>query len=305
MNRPTFMTTFFKAAAFACVAMAALGSTAGCTHPAGSETPRFTLGVFNFDFARLGDSVAAQLDAIEEMGYTGITLNVTEPNQRKRLAEYQENLDGRDLQIYAGYIVADVGPSNDALYPVIDETLRILARSNSALWLIVRDRVEDRSFLLEAIGTIADMAKAAGVELVLYPHDNLGIETAEEALGYVKELGREDIGISLHLCHEIRGGNGDRLTEVAQVIKPYLRLPSISGAAADSAGDTREDGWDRTIQPLDQGDYDASQLLEALDAVGYTGPVILHTFGLQKVEADHHERSIARFNEMVDSRPDK
>ena len=48
------------------------------------------------------------------------------------------------------------------------------------------------------------------------------------------------------------------------------------------------------------GDYDSSKLLDALKSVDYKGPVILHTFGLQKAAADHHHTSYKRFQEMLD-----
>ena len=110
---------------------------------------------------------------------------------------------------------------------------------------------------------------------------------------------RTTLFVSLHLCHEIRAGNGERLDEVAAKIKPWLRLPSINGADIDSVNEVI--GWKRGIQPLTMGDYDSSQLLEALKSVDYKGPVILHTWGLQKAAADHHETSFKRFYEMLES----
>ena len=143
------------------------------------------------------------------------------------------------------------------------------------------------------------------MELVIYPHgpggnsrNHILIQTAEEAIPYVEETGSDNLFISLHLCHEIRGGNGDRLDEVAAKIKPWIRLPSINGADIDVVNERK--GWTRGIQPLNMGDYDSSKLLKALKSVDYEGPVILHTFGLQKAAADHHETSFKRFQEMVE-----
>ncbi|MCP4784705.1 MAG: hypothetical protein GY878_14215 [Fuerstiella sp.] len=50
------------------------------------------------------------------------------------------------------------------------------------------------------------------------------------------------------------------------------------------------------------GDYDSSKLLDALKSVDYKGPVILHTWGLQKAAADHHQTSYQRFQEMLDAK---
>ena len=154
------------------------------------------------------------------------------------------------------------------------------------------------------IRSAAERGKAAGVEVVLYPHWSGGnprnvclIETAEEALPYIKEIGSDNLFVSLHLCHEIMGGNGDRLNEVAAKVKPWLRLPSINGADVDAVNE--KDGWSRGIQPLTMGDYDSSKLLDALASIDYEGPVILHTWGLQKSAADHHHTSFKKFQEMA------
>jgi len=123
------------------------------------------------------------------------------------------------------------------------------------------------------------------------------MESAEEALPFVEEIQNGNVFLSLHLCHEIRAGNGDRLDEVAAKIGPLLRMPSINGADVDAVNETQ--GWDRSIKPLTKGDYDSSQFLKALSSVGYEGPVILHTWALDDEAADHHETSIKRFQEMV------
>ena len=273
-----------------------------CLQAGVDKTPLpLPLGVFNFDFKRIGATPAKQFDALEEMGYTGLAMNVSNPNQVALLEEYKQNLAGRNLEIYAGYVVANLKDDNSELHAHVDKALASLAPAGASLWLIITETEQNRASVLETIGTIADQAKTAGVEFVLYPHDNCEIETAEEALGYVRDLDRDDIFISLHFCHELRGGNAERLTEVAEAIKPYLRLPTINGAAADSATDTREDGWGRSIQPLDKGDFDTSRFLRALKAVGYEGPVILHTFGLQSAEPDHHHRSIATYRQMLEA----
>ncbi len=115
------------------------------------------------------------------------------------------------------------------------------------------------------------------IKLVIYPHYGAVIETAEEALPYLKEAQNGNVILSLHLCHEVRAGNGDRLNEIAAKIKPWLRLPSINGTDIDSVNEVQ--GWDRGIQPLTMGDYDSSKLLKALKSIDYQGPVILHAWG--------------------------
>ena len=152
---------------------------------------------------------------------------------------------------------------------------------------------------MELLRSVAERTKAAGVELILYPHAGTLMETAEEALSYAEEIQNGNVFISLHLCHEIRAGNGDGLGEVAAKLGPLLRLPSINGADEDAVN---EEGrvWDKGIQPLDRGDYDSSKLLRALESVGYEGPVLLQTALLENELITHHQRSFNRFQEMLD-----
>ena len=152
---------------------------------------------------------------------------------------------------------------------------------------------------MKFLRSVAERTKKAGVELVVYPHYNTLIETAEEAVPYIRKAQNGNIFLSLHLCHEVRAGNGERLDEIAAKIGPLLRLPSINGADVASVNEVK--GWDLGIQPLSQGDYDSSKMLKALKSVRYKGPVILHTWGLQDEAADHHHASFKRFQKMVDA----
>mgnify|MGYP000105750389 CR=1 FL=1 len=77
-------------------------------------------------------------------------------------------------------------------------------------------------------------------------------------------------------------------------------LLAMNGTDVDAVNEST--GWERGIQPLIMGDYDSSKLIDALKSVDYEGPVILHTWGLQKAAADHHHTSFKRFREMLDAK---
>lgn len=252
------------------------------------------LGAFNFDFARLGESPAKQFLELQKIGYTGLTMNMQGEKNLALFDSYLPAIRTHGFKVYAGYIAAKFTNENEALYRQIDKTLLRLKSVDAPFWLIIKATEIEEDALLEIVETIAQKAEYAGVELILYPHDNCAIESAEDALAFTEKLGRE-LRISLHLCHEIRAGNGGRLTEVARTLGDRLALPSISGA--DKEFDSNRN-WSRTIQPLDRGDYNPRLLLDALDTVAYDGPVILHTFALNKVEADHHHRSFKRYLEL-------
>lgn len=274
-----------------------------------SSQDTYPLGAFNFDFARLGSDEASQIEELKSIGYGGMTLRLNSKKQLQELERYAEAIDDAPFKIYAGFVTVFFDQDLAAQNAHLDKVIRGLKKVDAMLWIILRvkggQKVEQEQ-IVDFLGSLAERSKAGGVELVIYPHWSGGnpmniclIETAEDALPFVEEIGSDNLFISLHLCHEIKAGNGGRLNEVAAKIKPWLRLPSINGTDVDAVNEV--EGWDRGIQPLTMGDYDSSQLLEALKSVDYEGPVILHTWGLQDEAADHHHTSYTRYQEMLDT----
>ena len=291
------------------VAFSFLAFTASCSSPSETSRADYPLGVFNFDFARLGTDETNQISVLQKIGYEGLVLNLTNPKELATLEQYQSATSIDGFKVYAAYVEIDFAKDLAAQNAYLDKVAKVLKKSASKLWVILRVRggkTVEREQILDFLSSAADQTKAQGVELVIYPHWSGGnplniclIESAEDAIPYLEEIGSDNLFVSLHLCHEIKAGNGNRLNEVAAKIKPWLRLPSINGADVDAVNEA--EGWDRGIQPLTQGDYDSSQLLEALSSVDYEGPVILHTWGLQDEATDHHHTSYTRYQEMLDT----
>jgi sugar phosphate isomerase/epimerase len=268
-----------------------------------SNQADYPLSTFDFDFARLGEKEASQVKAVQAIGYAGLVLPVDSPKHLEKLKRYQAAIGDGPFKVTAGLFTANFNRDLEELNGHLDKVIEALKKSNAPLWLIPRDRknVMKREQIVAFVRSAAERTKAAGIELVLYPHYGDLMESAEEMLPFLKEVQNGNVYISLHLCHELRAGNGDRLDEIAAKIKPWLRLPSINGADKDVANEGHEAiGWKRAIQPLTMGDYDASKLMKALKSVDYKGPVVLHTFGLQQSAADHHHTSFKRFQEMRD-----
>jgi len=289
------------------VALSLMALAASCSSEVETAQTDYPLGAFNFDFARLGADEASQIDELKSIGYEGLVLNLTNPKELATLEKYQASTADSAFEIYAAYVVVDFAKDLAAQSAYLDKVANALKKSQSKLWVILRVRggktVESEQ-IVYFLSSAAARTKAQGVELIIYPHWSGGnplniclIEAAEDALPFLEEINSDNLFVSLHLCHEIKAGNGHRLDEVAAKIKPWLRLPSINGVDVDAVNEV--EGWDRGIQPLTQGDYDASQLLDALKSVDYTGPVILHTWGLQDEAADHHHTSYQRFQEML------
>ena len=256
-----------------------------------SSTP---FGVFDLDFR--GETPEEQIMSIDEIGFDGVAVKLARPADLVKLNKYRAA--NPDLNIFAGYVLIDF--KGDPAKDKKNVTLAIerLASVGGSLWLIVRNENAKRHQVMTRIAAMADEAQAAGVELVIYPHDNTYFESAEEALVFIQEIGHDNIFVSLHLCHEIRAGNGDRLEEIAEKIKPWLRLPTMNGANVAYVDGSRD--WSDSIQPLGAGDYNAAQLLDALKSIHYKGPIILHTFGLQEAPIDHHQTSFEHFTMLLE-----
>ena len=252
------------------------------------------LGTFSFDFKRLGKTPAEQVSALKKIGFSGATLTFNDD-----FKAFSKEVKTGDFEIYAAHKAIQIGKKTKFNSQQISRLVDQVKSVNADFWFIIREKKGDKAstaLVLETINKVADICAKKGVRCVLYPHDNTLMESAEEAIDLVKKSGRDDLFISFHLCHEIRAGNGNRLEEVAKKVKPYLRLASISGANVKYADNSQD--WSKTIQPLDKGSYDTSKFIKALQSIDYKGPVILHTFALDKVKADHHQRSFKKYQEL-------
>lgn len=275
-----------------------------CSPPEESSPAAFPLGIFSFDIDRLAEDEAAQIGAVRSIGYTGLIAPVRFADQFEQLKRYQAIIGDAPFEVYGGYLSVILDAKLDEQNVHIDNIIEVLKQSGGSLCVILHSknpeqkRAEATAFLRSA----AERTKAAGIELVIFPHvgERYLVKSAEEALPYIEEIQSDNIFVALHLSHEVMAGNKDRLDEVAEKMKPWIRLPSINGTDVALADGPKKLERGVHIKPLGEGDYDASHLLDALKSVEYEGPVILHSWGLEEAPVDHYQTSFKRFQEMVD-----
>jgi sugar phosphate isomerase/epimerase len=275
-----------------------------CSSPEESSPVDYPLGIFSFDIDRLAEDEAAQIAAVRSIGYTGLIARVRFEDQFEQLKRYQAIIGDAPFEIYGGYLSVIFDAKLDEQNAHIDNIIQVLKQSGGSLCVILysknpeQKRAEATAFLRSA----AERTKAAGIELVIFPHvgERYLVKSAEEALPYIEEIQSDNIFVALHLSHEVMAGNKDRLDEVAEKMKPWIRLPSINGTDVALADGPKKLERGVHIKPLGVGDYDASQLLKALKSVDYEGPVILHNWGLADARVDHVRTSFARFQEMME-----
>jgi len=89
--------------------------------------------------------------------------------------------------------------------------------------------------------------------------------------------------LAVHLCHEIRAGNGARMDQVFDHVKGRIGAVTLAGtdSIADFSAPKRMDS--STIKPLGQGNYNLELFVKPLLKSGYKGSVGLINF---KIEDD-------------------
>ena len=94
---------------------------------------------------------------------------------------------------------------------VWEKVIDRLSGTQTAMWIFIgakRQNVESER--IEALlRKVVDYAKKKKVQVTLYPHSNTEVETAEEALVWVKKINSTNFKLVVHSCHEIRAGNGN------------------------------------------------------------------------------------------------
>lgn len=269
---------------------ALLASLLSCTQASETASLGNPFGAFNFTLeARPAPEQVALLD---QLGYEGLALVWPGVEAFEAFTAAPAVRQGRVRMFAALYDFRfDTAWSREEM----DTVLATLAPHGTDLWLMLSGPAGPNEPMVQAVRELVDLATARGVRVVVYPHDENAIETTEEALALIAAVGRPELKASLHLCHELKAGHRDRLAEVIAAAAPQLVLASIHGAARE----TDTPGWSTTIQPLDRGDLDVrNAYLLPLIRAGYTGPVLLHTFGIEEPPEEHFRRSAEAWRGM-------
>ena len=251
------------------------------------------------NIARGGPDVAPAM--LKELGYDGFGGRV--PDETMLPA-----IKARGLKFFNGYHVLDLNPAQPAPNAALRGWLVAMRGHDVALWLAINKvagpdgkpyGVSDTSadaYVLGELRAIAEVARANGVRIALYPHTAFWLARVEDSLRLADKLNRPDVGVTFNLCHwlKVEGAERDPVP-VLRAALPRLMFVSISGA---DTGDTKAMGWERLIQPLDAGTYDLAGFMHTLHAVGYTGPVGFQGYNIKIEPREALARSIAAWRKF-------
>ena len=273
--------------------MLVIAAFVGRAPAAQREEPReASLGVMPFTMESRPPSEQVRLAA--ELGYTGITCWYAPGEGTRRIEAFQATQEVRDGEVQ--FVAVLWAQRYDQPYDrdAFEQAVARLSATNTRVWLMLEGPPGDDNSVVRRTRELADQARPHGVTIVLYPHYKHPMADTEDALRVLGKVDRPNVKVSLHLCHELKAGNDERLAEVIRLAAPHLELVSVSGADQLPNERRQVDHWLHEIRPLDVGDFDVlNRYLRPLRAAGYRGPILLHTFGITDPNDEHLKRSRA------------
>lgn len=273
------MTRLTRRSVLKALAGAALVPSAGTLQLAGAPLRSGAPPLFPFDNGLTDiESVEEQAALLKELGYAGLCTRPT--NASKELISA---LDRHEIKVMASYIVLRATPDTCPVpQEAVDHINRLKGR-DTLVWLGVTGMTTD-AVVLPAIEAVADVARANGLQVALYPHIGFHTHTVRSCLRLVKEVNRPDVGVSFTLCHFLAQHDHTELEATIHAAAPHLKLVQINGANRRQTGPDR---WAELIQPLGKGSLDLSRVLRTLRQVGYDGSFNLQCYGIKRPARDH------------------
>ncbi len=120
--------------------------------------------------------------------------------------------------------------------------------------------------LITRAGEIADAYEADDIKLLL----ETGQERANDLLHFINDLNKPNVGVNLDPANMILYGSGDPV-EAVQILGRHIGHVHIKDAVGSSNPGTE---WGKEV-PFGRGDIDHVAMLQALESVEYTGPLVI------------------------------
>ncbi len=256
-----------------------------------SAKPRLRNRFFAFDNGTGRLAPQAQAKMLKQLGYAGIGYTGS-----KGIPEMLDALDRQGLKMFSIYVGASLGPEGPTYDPNLKEAVEALKGRQTIVWLFITGEAPDGDKqAVRVVREIAELAGRSGLRVALYPHVGFHVARVEDALRVAEKVDRENVGVSLNLCHWLKLDHEKNLRPLVKAAIGRLLLVSINGA---DHGETKKMGWDRLIQTLDRGSFDVGRFLKTLEEFGYHGPVGLQCYAVKGDARENLERSMAAWREF-------
>jgi sugar phosphate isomerase/epimerase len=231
-------------------------------------------------------SFQEQAELLKELGYDGVGHTWLD-----QVSERLKSLDDAGLRLFQITMTVEVAPGKTPYDARFRDVLALVKGRHVQFDLLLNGmKPSDPSVDPHAVAILREMSDAArdsGSQLLLYPHQGSWVERMEDACRVADQVNRPNVGVMFNLCHWLRV---DKQRDYRPLLKQALpRLWAVSINGADEFDD--QPGWNRYIQPLDQGSFDVGGLLKTLRELGYRGPIGLQCYGIGGDAREHLTRS--------------
>ena len=240
-------------------------------------------------------SFEEQAQMLKELGYDGVG-HIWLDKAEERL----KTLDDAGLKLFQITMIVDVSPGKPP-YDInrFKQVCSVIKGRHVQFDLLLNGmKSSDPSVdphAVEILREMSDLARDSGSQLLLYPHQNSWVERIEDSIRVADKVDRANVGVMFNLCHWLRVDPQRDYKPLLQRALPRLWAVSLNGA------DERSDqpGWERFIQPLDEGDFDVAGFLRTLRELGYTGPIGLQCYGIGGDAREHLARSMDAWRKLT------
>jgi sugar phosphate isomerase/epimerase len=258
-----------------------------------------------YNFGSLGKlTPEAQIDLLNKIGYNGIILSCETKADFQNLDKYIEKtarMNNFKIEaVFERYNFSDSTERRERWKKVVDK----IDGKGTQLWIIFGKKVDGITddFIETKLREIVGYSASKGVSVVLYPHSKCYIASAEEALPFVEKINHPNLKLAVHLCHEIRAGNGARMNQVFERVKGRIGAVTLAGtdSVADFSAPKLMDS--STIKPLGQGNYDLARFVKPLSKSGYKGSVGFINFKIEEDPENYLDASLKvwrKLNEKI------
>ncbi len=239
-------------------------------------------GLYAFFNAVPKGTVEEQAQVLKELGYAGMS-QVYEAELGEKLEKRVRVFEKAGLKVKSVYVLATEKP-------MVAKQVKALANRGAVIELQVRTLSPE---IVDSIRKTAEMAKGLKIKVAVYLHANFAVERTDQAVELVKEVGHENFGVMLNVCHFLHCERGVDLEEGIKRVAKYLFFVSTNGAKVGGKG------WGELIQSLDKGDFDQGAFLKLLKKYGYEGDVGLQGYRVKGDRKDNLRRSMGKWKEVM------
>lgn len=270
----------FIAAGLSAVA-AGFASSAILAQPGGASELPNPFYAMDTSFQRPGLNRDQQLDLVAQLGFAGVAWT-HEPIEK--LNASLKAIEKRGLKMFTIYCDGKV--DHDGALTLEPDLLPIMAAlkgHGTIIWIHIGGggpefkSLTKNSPAVNSLRTMADRAAEDDLRIAIYPHFGEWTAHFADATHLADLVDHPKLGVTFNLCHALAGGDETDIPALLERAKKRLFTATICGADRGVRGAD----WNRLIQTLDRGTFDAASVLTQLHHLGFTGPIGFQGFGIK------------------------